>query len=125
MQPSSEAYEAEDRCFRVAVAKRLMFPHPAAPNAADVAQSCPSKSAACLICSKPVDLQQHHCQGCRHGGGVDRKHAAVARCPADVLHSHSGTKVFIEQEVPALTRVNGQREHAGMDLLFNLNGSVT
>ena len=35
-------------------------------------------------------------------------------------------KVFIEQEVPAFTRVvNGQTEHARMDLVFNLNGSVT
>ena len=102
------------------------MPHPAAPNAADVVQSCPSKSAAGLICNKPVDTQQHQCNGCRYGGGVDRRHAAAARCPADVTHSRSGTKVFIEQEVPALTRVvNGQREHARMDLVFNLNGSVT
>ena len=37
-----------------------------------------------------------------------------------------GVKVFIEQEVPALTRVvNGQTEHARMDLVFNLNGSIT
>ena len=35
-------------------------------------------------------------------------------------------KVFIEQEVPALTRVvNGQTEHARMDLVFNLHGSIT
>ena len=86
----------------------------------------PNKSAAKLICSKPVDLHQHHCYGCRYGGGVDRRHAVVARCLADVIHSHSGTKVFIEQEVPALARVvNGQREHARMDLVFNLNGSAT
>ena len=40
--------------------------------------------------------------------------------------THSGAKVFIEQEVPALTRVvNGQTEHARMDLVFNLDGSVT
>ena len=38
MQPSSEAYEAEERCFCVAVARRLMLPHPAPPNAVDVAQ---------------------------------------------------------------------------------------
>ena len=43
---------------------------------------------------------------------------------ADVIHSHSGTKVFIEQEVPAFTRVvTAQREHARLDLVFNLNGS--
>ena len=36
------------------------------------------------------------------------------------------SKVFIEQEVPALTRVvNGKTEHAWMDLVFNLSGSVT
>ena len=36
------------------------------------------------------------------------------------------SKVFIEQEVLALTRVvNGQTEHARMDLVFNLDGSVT
>ena len=87
MQPSSEAYEAEDRCFRVASARRLMLPHPAAPNTADVAQTCSNKSAAGQICTKPVDLQQHHCYGCRYGGGVDRRHAAVLRCSADVIHS--------------------------------------
>ena len=103
-----------------------MLPHPAAPNAADVVQFCPNKSAAGVIRNKPVDPQQHHCYGCRYGGGVDRRHAAVGRRLADVIQSHSGAKVFIEQEVPALTRVvNGQTEHVRMDLVFNLNGSVT
>ena len=102
-----------------------MLPHPATSNAVDVVQSCPNKSTAGLICNEPVDPQQHHCCGCRYGG-VDCRHAAVARCLADVIHSHSGTKGFTEQEVPAITRVvNGQREHARMDLVFNLNGSVT
>ena len=126
MQPSSETYEAEDRCFRVTVARRLMLPHPASPNATDVVQFCPTKSAAGVICNKPVDARQHHCYGCRDGGGVDRRHAAVGRCLADVIQSHSGAKVFMEQEVPALTRVvNGQTEHARMDLVFNLDGPVT
>ena len=126
MQPSSEAYEVEDRCFRVSVARGLMLPHPAVADPTEVVQSCLNKSAAGLICNKPVDTQQHHCCGCRYGGGVDRRHAAVARCLADVTQSHSGAKVFNEQEVPALTRVvNGQTEHARMDLVFNLNGSVT
>ena len=40
----------------------------------------------------------------------------MARCLADVIHSHSGTKMHIEQSIPALTRVvNGQVEHARMD----------
>ena len=126
MQPSSEAYEVEGRCFLVSIGRRLMLPHPAVPNAADVVQFCPNKSAGSVICNQPVDPQQHHCDGCRHGGGVDRRHAAVGRCLPDVIQSHSGAKVFIEQEVLALTRVvNGQSEHARMDLVFNLNRSVT
>ena len=43
MQPSSQAYEIEDRCFRVSVARRMMLPHPAAANPADVVQFCPDK----------------------------------------------------------------------------------
>ena len=58
MQPSSEACETEDRCFRVSVARRLMLPHPAAPN------------AEVLI------------------AGMQ-----------DVIQSHNGAKVFIEQDV--------------------------
>ena len=85
-----------------------------------------NKSAAGVICNKPLDRKQHHFYGCRYGGGVDRRHAALARCLADVIQSHSGVQVFIEQEVLALTRVvNGQTEHARMDLVFNFNGSVT
>ena len=103
-----------------------MLPHPVAANPADVVQFCPNKSAAGVICNKPLVPKQHHCYGCRYGGGVDRRHAALARCLADIIHSHSGVKVFIEQEVPALTRVvNGQTEHARMDLVFNLHGSIT
>ena len=86
----------------------------------------PTKAQRTLICIKPLDAQQHHCYGCWYGGGVDRRHAAEGRCFADVKQSHSGAKVFIEQEVPALKRVvNGQSEHARMDLVFNLDGSVT
>ena len=103
-----------------------MLPHPVAANPADVVQFCPNKSAAGVICNKPLDPKLHHCYGCRYGGGVDRRHAALARCLADIIQSHSGVKVFIEQEVPALTRVvNGQTEHARMDLVFNLHGSIT
>ena len=47
-------------------------------------------------------------------------------CSADVIQSHSGVKALIEQEVPALTRVvNGQTEHARVDLVFDLHGSIT
>ena len=91
-----------------------MLPHPVAANPADVVQFCPNKSAAGVICNKPLDPKLHHCYGCRYGGGVDRRHAALVRCLADIIQSHSGVRVFIEQEVPALTRI-----------VFDLHGSIT
>ena len=43
-----------------------------------------------------------------------------------MIHSHNGTRVHIEQAVPALTRmVNGQVGHARMDRVFNHNGFTT
>ena len=48
----------------------------------------------------------------------------MARCLADVIHSHSGNKMHIEQPIPAPTRVvNGQVEHARMDHVFDQNGA--
>ena len=102
MQPSSEAYEIENSLLSC---QKIVLPHPAAANLAGVAQFCPNKSSAGVICNKPLDPKQHHCCGCRYGGGVDRGHAALARCLAKIIQSHSGVKVFIEQKVPALTRV--------------------
>ena len=55
MQPSTKADEAADRCVRVAVARRLMLPHPAGANPADLVRTCPNKSAAGQICTKQVD----------------------------------------------------------------------
>ena len=60
MQPRSEAYEIEDRCFRVSVARRLMLPHPVAANPADVVQFCPNKSVARVFCNKPLDPKLHN-----------------------------------------------------------------
>ena len=103
-----------------------MLPHSGAPDPSGVVSARPNKSAAGQICGKSVDAQQHHCYGCRYGGGVDRRHAAVARCLAGVIHSHNGTKVYIEKAIPALNRVvNGQVELARMDLVFGQNGTTT
>ena len=85
-----------------------MLPHPAAPHPSGFVLACPNKGAAGQSCGKSTT-------------------AAVVRCLADVIHSHNGTKVHIEQSVPALTRVvNGQVEHARMDdLVFDQNGNTT
>ena len=54
MQPNSEAYEAEDRCFRVSVARRLMLPHPAAADPSGFVVPCSNKSAEGQLCGKPA-----------------------------------------------------------------------
>ena len=82
--------------------KSFLLPHRAASDPSGVVLACSNKSAAGQICGKLADAHQHHCYGCRYGGGVDRRHAAVTRCLADVMHSHNGTKVYIEQTIPAL-----------------------
>ena len=85
----------------VSVARRLMLPQPAASDPQVLFWHAPNKRAARQICGKPVDADQHHRFGCRCGGGVNRRHAAVARCLADVIHSHNSTKMYIEQAVPS------------------------
>ena len=67
-----------------------MMPHPAAPNAAGVVQSCPDLQQTRGLTAAPLLWMS-----VRYGGGVDHMQAAVTRCLADVIHSHSGTKVFI------------------------------
>ena len=42
---------------------------------------CPNKSAAGVICNKPVEPQQHHCHGCRNGGGADRRQRSSSCFP--------------------------------------------
>ena len=50
----------------------------------------------------------------------------MARCLADVIQTHSGTKVYIEQTIPGLARVvNDLVEHARMDLVFDQSGITT
>ena len=48
MQPSSEAYEVEDRCFRVSVARRLMLPHPVECRRCYLQQTSGSETASLL-----------------------------------------------------------------------------
>ena len=45
-QRSSESYEADDRCFQVSLARRLMLPCPAASHPANISARCPNISAA-------------------------------------------------------------------------------
>ena len=86
-----------------------------APTKAQRAKSVPNQS----VC------RRHNCYGCRYGGGVGRRHAAVARCQADVIHSHMAPRCLSNRRCPALTRVvNDQRDHARMDF-FKFNSSAT
>ena len=86
------------------MATRLVLPHPAGPDPSGV-----------------VPARSH-----RYGGGVDRRHAAVARCHADVIQTRSGTKVYIEQTIPGPSNVvNSRVDHARMDLVFHQDGITT
>ena len=58
----------------------------------------PISSAASVICNNSLDPKQHHCYGCRYGGGVDRRHAELARCFADVIQSHNGSRYLLNKK---------------------------
>ena len=67
-QPNSEAYEADDRCFQVSLARRLMLAHPAASHPTNILPTCPNVSAAKRTCACPIDPHQLHCLTCKSGG---------------------------------------------------------
>ena len=126
-QPNSEAYEADDRCFQVSMAWRLMLTHPAAAHATDITPTCPNVSAAKRTCTCRIDPYQLHCIVCKRGRGVDQRHSALARCLADLITTHTGVKVHLEQTIPEIPRVprpGAQPEGARMDIVFNLHGQV-
>ena len=60
-QPNSEAYEADDRCFQVSLARRLMQVHPAASHTTNISPTCPNISAAKRTCACHIDDHQLHC----------------------------------------------------------------
>ena len=123
-QPNSEAYEADDRCFKISLARRLMLPRPAASHSANISPTCPNVSAAKRTCACPIDDYQLHCMICKSGAGVDQRHSALARCLADLITTHTGTKAYIEQSIPGLTHTNqnSQTELARMDIVVALRG---
>ena len=114
LQPSSEAYDAEDRCFCAPVARRLMLPHPATSDPSGIVLTCPTKAQRVRSVGTSADAQQHHRFPCRYGGGVDRRHAAVTRCLADVTHSQKVHRAVRGSppscgERPGRTRTHGSR----------------
>ena len=124
-QPNSEAYEA-DRCFQVTLARRLMLVHPAASHATNISPTCPNVSAAKRTCACPIDTHQLHCMTWKSGGGVDQRPSALARCLADLIATHTGTKAYIEQSIPGLAQPTqpGQTEGARMDIVVELRGNT-
>ena len=99
-QPNSEANEADDRCFQVSMARRFMLTHPTAALPTNISPTCPNVSAAKRVCTCRIDQHQLHCIVCKSGGGVDQRHSALARCQADLVTTHTGAKVHIEQTIP-------------------------
>ena len=125
-QPNSEAYEANDRCFQVSLARRLMLVHPAASHATNISPTCSNVSAAKRTCACPIDPHQLHCMTCKSEGGVDQRHSALARCLADLMTTHTGTKAYIEQSIPGLAQPTqpGRTEGARMGIIVELRGNT-
>ena len=87
-----------------------------APTKAQRASSVTNQWTRNSITAVAVGMEEVSTAGMQQWGGASQTS----------YNRTGGVKVFIEQEVPALTRVvNGQTEHARMDLVFNINGSVT
>ena len=103
-QPNSEAYEADDRCFQVSMARRLMLTHPSAALAADISPTCPNVSAAKRACTCRTYPHQLHCIVCKKGRGVDQRHSALARCLAHLSTTRTRAKVHLEQTIPEIPR---------------------
>ena len=104
-----------------------MLTHPAAAHATDITPTCPNVSAAKRACTCLIDPHQIHCMICKKGRGVDQRHSALARCLADLITTHTGVKVHLEQtipEIPRQPRPGAQPEGARMDIGFNLHGQV-
>ena len=126
-QPNSEDYEADDRCLQVSMARRLLLAHPAAALATNISPTCPNVSAAKRVCTCSIDPHQLHCIVCKSGGFVDQRYSALARCLADLVTTHTGAKVHIEQTIPGLPREPRPRappERARMDIVFQLHGQT-
>ena len=69
-----------------------MLAHPAASNPANISPTCPNVSAAKRVCACPIDAHQLHCIVDKSGGGVDQRNSAMARCLAELITTHTGTK---------------------------------
>ena len=99
----------------------------AAALATNISPMCPNVSAAKRVCTRPIDTHQLHCIVCTSGGGVDQHHSALARCLADLITTHTGAKVHIEQTIRGLPREphpGAQPEGARMDIVSNLHGQT-
>ena len=103
-----------------------MLVHQAASHATNISPTCPNVSAAKRTCACPIDLHQIHCMIYKCGGGVAQRHSALAKCLAELITTHTGTKAFIEQSIPGLAQSTqpGQTERARMDIVVELRGST-
>ena len=86
------------------------MPRLAAPDPSSVVLTCSNKGATGEICGK----SQHHCYEYRYGGGVDRKHAAVARSLADSIHTqrHQGVHRAVDPRPSLVCRMARLNMHA-------------
>ena len=126
-QPNSDAHEADDSCFQVSLARRLLLAHPAASHPTNISPTCPNVSAAKRTCACPTDTHQLHSMTCRSGGGVDQR-PALAKCFADLITPHTAAPRSTSNKLsPGLSRSTqpgAQAEGARIDVFFDLQSST-
>ena len=76
---------------------------PAASDPTNISATCPNVSAARRVCSCSSEARQPQCIDCKSGGGGDQRHSALASCLADLVTTHTGAKVNIEESIAALS----------------------
>ena len=102
---ASKSHWPDDSCLRTQRRRSQPTSHPRAPTS----HGCTSASLHSM----------------QEWSGVDQRHSALARCLADLVTTHTGATVYIEQTIPGLPREphpGAQPERARMNIVFNLHG---
>ena len=87
---------------------------------------CGNKNAQGQTCGCRVDDKGIHYMICQAGGGVMRRHDAVVRVLASLIHDITRARVVVERRSATLDRmVNGVNQEGQMDIIvMTLDGSV-
>ena len=87
---------------------------------------CPRVSGKGERCNRALDPQCVHARLCRFGGAVIRRHDAVVKALARVIHNVTGAKTHLERRDTELARIfKGKVQQGQMDIIVVQYGSTT